>query len=318
MAEGYDDIEMKDRNFQEEQEVNQQEETSLDSPTCQSFDISPKTKFQRVENIHIAQRFEKMKDVKKRMQYDVAAETRAETIEKRRNIKKIFDADVRKGAGKNSKLLFEKMSFDENRNKDIEVFWDGNYLGTWYKENKSFRIKNEKYMKNLADLLNSAEEEFKKTPTFAIQERIIKGEKGDIGLTSPRGPIGERGLQGLQGEKGERGERGLQGLQGIQGDRGFKGERGERGFPGEKGERGPRGYKGERGKDGKAIGIPGEKGERGERGEKGEKGDQGIPGQPGPLGPRGLQGEKGDPGSIEDNPEFIKEIIDNALLKFQE
>ena len=86
-------------------------------------------------------------------------------------------------------------------------------------------------VKLFLEAIEKAKKEFEATPKAAIQERIIKGEKGDRGLQGLPGEKSLRGHRGLQGERGEKGERGLQGLPGEKGDRGLRGEKGERGEP---------------------------------------------------------------------------------------
>jgi len=150
----------------------------------------------------------------------------------------------------------------------------------------------------------------------SIEEKFVRGEKGDVGpkgSTGPKGDIGSIGPKGDKGDKGTDGITGKDGKPGIKGDKGDQGEKGETGLKGDQGEKGEigeigsQGIQGEKGIDGKQgskgetglQGIQGQKGDKGDKGDKGEIGSQGIKGEKGDKGEKGEKGEKGDSASIE-------------------
>ena len=85
---------------------------------------------------------------------------------------------------------------------------------------------------------------------------LLKGQKGELGLTGAQGLQGDTGLTGDTGLQGEPGTTGLggatgdQGLQGIQGIQGIKGDPGPRGFRGPDGNDGNQGIQGDTGLQG--------------------------------------------------------------------
>jgi hypothetical protein len=167
----------------------------------------------------------------------------------------------------------------------------------------------------------------------SIEEKFVRGEKGDVGpkgSTGPKGDIGsigpkgdkgdkgtdgitgKDGKPGIKGDKGDQGEKGETGLKGDQGEKGEIGEigsqgiQGEKGDQGEKGEIGSQGIQGEKGIDGKqgSKGETGLQGIQGQKGDKGDKGDTGLKGDKGETGLQGIQGQKGDKGDKGDKGEI--------------
>lgn len=128
----------------------------------------------------------------------------------------------------------------------------------------------------------------------------LKGEKGDLGFSGPKGDPGERGWPGLNGTRGNPGQNGSPGLPGTKGQKGEEGSfceclSSEKGEPGLRGEMGPPGMDGEKGDRG-AAGAQGLKGDTGARGPPGARGMAGMRGERGPKGARGPRGLKGSPG----------------------
>ena len=119
MSEGFDDIEMRNRNMEEEEEEEEEEgETSFggDDPDDHNRSINiintenQKSKFNRVKYIP---------DVKK----DAGSIRRLITGDRKKSFKKIFDVTLEKKNGPNSSILLDKTVFVRDQKGNVSIIF---------------------------------------------------------------------------------------------------------------------------------------------------------------------------------------------------
>ena len=187
MAEGFDDIEMRNTNMEEEKEDREDEEgeTSFggDDPEDReehnrSIDIinteNPKSKFSRVY-----QRAEwEIPDDEKGIRVPVIKKSSIVLInERKKSFKEIFKIRLEKKNGENNTILLEKTEFVRN-----EIFFEGKKIGyvNSNKEPELFTRKNKKYVDEFNDYMKKAKKEYEKTAVAFVEQNFSgKAEEPD-------------------------------------------------------------------------------------------------------------------------------------------
>ena len=155
MSEGFDDIEMKNRNMEEEEE---ERETSFggddleDNPEGHNRSINiintenPKRKFNRVDlsretPVNISKR---MRNVKSTI-----------TQDRKNSFKKIFNFNIEKKNGPNNSILLDNTVFFRDPKGNVYIVFKGKKIGNVNDNNKPelFTRKNKKYVDEFNDYM---------------------------------------------------------------------------------------------------------------------------------------------------------------------
>ena len=160
MDKGFDDIEMKNKNIEEDPE-NEEGETSFDGdnpydPVGNNRSINiintenQKSKFNRVNTFDISD-ITDIPDVKK----DSVSIKRSITGDRKKSFKKIFDVILEKKNGPNSSILLDKTVFVRDQKGNVSINFKGEKIGNVNTNNEPelFTRKNKKYVDEFNDYM---------------------------------------------------------------------------------------------------------------------------------------------------------------------
>ena len=183
MSEGFDDIEMRNRNMEEEEEE-EEGETSFggddleDNPEGHNRSINiintenPKRKFNRVDlsretPVNISKR---MRNVKSTI-----------TQDRKNSFKKIFNFNIEKKNGPNNSILLDNTVFVRDPSENIFIVFKVKKIGNINKnlEFELFSRKNKKYVDEFNDNMKKAIKEYEKTPA-ALVEQLGESYEPDV------------------------------------------------------------------------------------------------------------------------------------------
>ena len=179
MSEGFDDIEMRNRNMEEEEEG----ETSFwGDDNNRSINIinteNPRTtrvNLSRETPVNILRRMRNVKSII--------------TTDKKSSFKKIFKIQLEKKNGPNNSILLDKTSFVRDQKGNVSIIFKGEKIGNVNTNNEPelFTRKNKKYVDEFNDYMKKAKKEYEKT-TGGFVEKEFEQENpdwdhaGDIGI----------------------------------------------------------------------------------------------------------------------------------------
>ena len=172
MAEGYDDIEMKNRDMREEEEEEEYKEAETDfgggDETQRLLDD------RRSRSVPVPIRSPII-----RLDRRLRGLTYGEKIMK---FKDIFNINLDERAGPSNKILLDETKFRENNKGNISIIFRDRKIGNFnFKDGEpNFLKQNKNFVEEFKDRMKEARKEYEKTPAAVINEKIGENERRNI------------------------------------------------------------------------------------------------------------------------------------------
>ena len=183
MAEGFDDIEMKDRNFEEKEERENEEETDFgDGDDSDDNDLEDKYGLlKELENFKttsedrrdVKEYVTKRKEWDEKINKDIAKSPWGKTMDKKKLFEEIFSLPLKKNYCQNSESLLNLTEFKKQENGNTEIYFQDKKIGNY--KNKTldiFKRRNKTFVKEFKDTIAEARDEYYKTLDFTFYDRL--------------------------------------------------------------------------------------------------------------------------------------------------